>query len=165
MSQHTHSDGRHGAAGFSLLEMLAVLAILAAAAALSLPNVWRRPVEAGLRATALDMAGALRSARMEAIRRNRASAFVIDIEARQYWAEGGGPRRAIPAAISVEATLPESGRLTGGAGRYAFYPDGSAGGGAIHLTGPGGGQGRGEDAGATIAINWLTGAAEVTWGR
>ncbi|MEQ1718047.1 MAG: GspH/FimT family pseudopilin [Hyphomicrobium sp.] len=161
MRQDPHSGRRRGAAGFSLLEMLCVLAILASAAALSFPNVWRRPVEAGLRATALDMAGALRAARMEAIRHNRAAAFFIDVGARQYWVGGGGPRRAIPAALAVEATLPESGRLTDGAGRYAFYPDGSAGGGAIRLTRQGGPQG----SGATIGINWLTGAAEVSWDR
>jgi general secretion pathway protein H len=137
--------------------MIVVLAILASAAALALPNVWRRPLDAGLRATALDMAGALRSARQEAIRRNGANGFTIDLEKRQYWAEGVGRRRAIPGTLSIDATLPESGRLAQGAGRYIFYPDGSSSGGSIRLSAA--------DASATIGVNWLTGSAEVTWHR
>lgn len=151
----TTGEGATGAAGFTILELLVVLTVLAAAAALVMPNVLRRPVEPGLRATALSLAASLRAARMEAVRLNKPSHLIIDLDARRYWIEGSASRRAIAPSLAIAATLADSGRISTGAGRYAFYPDGSASGGAITLAGSAGS--------ATIAVNWLTGATEVAW--
>lgn len=142
-------------AGFSLLEMLTVLVILSCAAAVSLPSVWGRPVEPGLRAVALDMAAALRLARSRAIATNRPVRVYFDLEGRRYWLEGEARRRSVPGSLDIAATLSESGRMARGAGSYAFAADGSASGGAIELASAAGK--------ATISVDWLTGRTHVAW--
>lgn len=141
--------------GFSLLEMLVVLAILAGAAALAMPNVLGRPADGGIRGAALEIAGALKRAHAEALRTNAMRSVIVDTAARSYWLEGTSARQRIPARIGIDATMPSRLRLSPSAGRFAFYPDGSASGGSIVLS-----EGRSS---ATIGVNWLTGVARVTW--
>ena len=148
---------RSGDDGFSLLELVIVLAMVAGITALSLPNLWRRPVDVALRATALDMAAMMRATRADAVRRNSERAFLIDPAQRTYWSDANPAPRPIPASLGIDAEFSARVRVQTTSGRYAFFPDGTASGGAIVL--------REGTATATIEINGLTGNAEVQWSR
>ena len=148
---------RSGDDGFSLLELVIVLAMVAGITALSLPNLWRRPVDVALRATALDMAAMMRATRADAVRRNGERAFLIDPAQRTYWSDANPAPRPIPASLGIEADFSARARVQTTSGRYAFFADGTASGGAIVL--------REGTTTATIAINGLTGNAEVQWSR
>lgn len=150
--------GRHsGSAGFTAVELLAVLVIVALAAAIAMPNVFGARVAPPLRTAALEVADALRSARLDAIRANAARGLVLDLDARTYWTDGHRAPRPVPRDIAIEARLAQSGVLAGGQGYFRFYADGSSSGGSIRLQ-------KGSEQ-AVIALDWLTGSAEVTWQR
>jgi prepilin-type N-terminal cleavage/methylation domain-containing protein len=63
--------------GFTLLELLAVLLIAAAAIALVMPQLTGGRAPLAQRASAQELASALRNTRSEAIARNREVAFVV----------------------------------------------------------------------------------------
>lgn len=143
--------------GFTLLELVVVLAIVAAIAALSLPNLWRKPVDLALRTTALDMAAMMRATRTDAVRRNNERAFLVNPAQRTYWSDVNPAPRPIPASLGIDAQFSAREPASAGAGRYTFFADGTASGGSIVL--------REGAASATIAIDGLTGNAEVKWTR
>lgn len=146
--------------GFSLLELVIVLAIVAGITALSLPNIWRRPAGLALRTTALDMAAMMRATRADAVRRNNERAFLIDPAQRIYWSDAYPAPKPIPGILGVDTEFSARARVSlasGASGRYAFFADGTASGGKIVL--------REGAAVATIAIDNLTGNAEVRWTR
>lgn len=143
--------------GFSLLELVIVLAMVAGITALSLPNLLRQPVDLALRTTALDMAAVMRATRADAVRRNNERAFLIDPAQRTYWSDANPAPRPIPAALGIDTEFSAQARISASAGRYAFFADGTASGGKIVL--------REGAATATIAIDGLTGNAEVQWTR
>jgi general secretion pathway protein H len=143
--------------GFTLLELVIVLAMVAGIAALTLPNLWRKPVDLALRTTALDMAAMMRATRAEAVRRNNERAFLVNPAQRTYWSDASPAPRPIPASLGIDAQFSAPERTLAGSGRYAFFADGTASGGRIVL--------REGAASATIAIDGLTGNAEVRWAR
>ena len=148
---------RSGDDGFSLLELVIVLAMVAGVTALSLPNLWTRSGDLALRTTALDMAAMMRATRADAVRRNGERAFLIDPAQRTYWSDANPALRPIPASLGIEADFSAPARVQTTSGRYAFFADGTASGGAIVL--------REGTTTATIAINGLTGNTEVQWSR
>jgi len=141
--------------GFTLLELLIALALLALALTLVAPSFDRSLGGLGLRTTAYELAGHLRSARAAAQAGNVERVLTIDIASRQYWAEGVVPRRPLPRLHGIELIIPESERLGAAAGRIRFFPDGSASGGRILLI-----DGR---ATAAVSVDWLKGDVRVQW--
>lgn len=149
------SPGRD--AGFSLLELVVMLAIIAGAAALALPNIWRKPVDLTLRSVALDMAALMRATRADAVRANSQRAVNIDTQSKLYWSEPYRAPRAVPRDLLIEADTPKRFQTASEVGRFVFFADGSSSGGQIKL--------RHGASRAMITINWLTGNAEVQWQR
>lgn len=143
--------------GFTLLELVVVLAIAAGIAALSLPNVWRKPAGLALRATALDMASMMRAARSDAVRSNNERGFLVNPAQRIYWSDANTAQRPIPHSLAIDATFSALEPSSAGSGRYTFFADGTASGGKIVL--------REGNQAATIFIDGLTGNAEVQWTR
>jgi general secretion pathway protein H len=142
-------------AGFTLLEVLIVLGIVALAVAALAPLAGLGRGAADLGGTVADLSAQLRAARSAAIRSNREAEIVLDVTGRRYWGTGAAAPRALPPRIAWSLTS-DSGEQAGGTGRIRFFPDGSSTGGSIGL--------RDGGANARIAVDWLTGAINVTRG-
>ena len=138
-------------------ELVIVLAMVAGITALSLPNLWRKPVDVALRTTALDMAAMMRATRSDAVRRNKERAFLIDPAQRTYWSDVIPALRPIPSNLGINTVFSAQAGVPASSGRYAFFADGTASGGTITL--------REGHATATIVVDRLTGSAVVQWTR
>ena len=82
--------------GFTLFELLVVLAIVSLVAAFAVPQFWAAIPGVELRQTASSVASTLRSARSQAILKNRDQDFILDGAASTYGLEGG--RQSVLAA-------------------------------------------------------------------
>jgi general secretion pathway protein H len=144
------------AGGFTSLELLVVLAILALATVLVMPLGGQRNSNLSLRSAALDLAAHLRATRAAAIRGNVEKTFTFDVAARQYWVDGQEPRHRLADHLVLEIVIPSVEQIGSAAGRFRFYPDGSASGGQITL--------RQGSTAAVVAVDWLTGNAQIKEG-
>lgn len=142
-----------GARGFTLIELLAVLAILALMLVAVPPMLSRGVPGAALKAAAQDVAAGLRQARSEAITRNRAVRFRLDLESRRFAIDGLAGERALPADVELVLTTAESEADGPDAGAIRFHPDGSSTGGGVTL-----GEGARE---YRVLVDWLTGRVSV----
>jgi general secretion pathway protein H len=142
--------------GFTLLELIVALAVIGLALALIVGYraPWSRSLS--LKGTAATLASELRLARSEAISRNRAVAFVIELAGHRYRVDDGAAH-SLPHAMSVALLTVAGERLGDGAGAIRFNPDGSSTGGRITLAE--GGQW------IAIGVDWLTGRVSVADGR
>lgn len=138
----------HAAAGFTLLELLVVLSILALLAAIAVPAVTSPSDGVRLRATAEEIAAALRLARARAIAQNGELAVVIDAERRSIHSQGL-PVQRFASDIFVKLTVAKSERETSNRGAFRFFADGSSTGGDIRL------HLRGRE--LPLCVDWLTG--------
>jgi general secretion pathway protein H len=112
-----------------LLELLLVLLIAVSAISLVLPQISTVRTGVALKASARELAGALRATRSEAIARHREVPFVLDAAFKRRLAE-------VRAEVSADAAI-------------RFFPDGSSTGGKVTL-GAGG-------LSYVVQVDWLTG--------
>lgn len=138
--------------GFSLLELLVVLAVLAAATAIAVPYVAKPPAAVALQRHATELVAVLRQARTTAIAGNTEVTVAVNVEER--WIEVSQPPRRLeyPAGMSLSVTSARQ-LLQRDAARLVFGSDGSSSGGAITIAL--------EGAERTIAVDWLTGTAQL----
>jgi len=140
------------AGGFTLIELLAVLAILGVF--LALVVTYRAPTTRSLdlRASAAAVASGLRLARSEAILKNRAVTFDLDLAGHRFRAGSATPQSLSP-ALAIELLTIAGERRQGLTGDIRFHPDGSSTGGRITLA----------DGGRTIVVgvDWLTGRVNI----
>src|SRR5260221_9746531 len=143
-----------GVSGFTLIELLVVLAILGLALALIVG--YGAPVNRGLdlRASAAELVSGLRMARSEAILRNRAVTFDLDLAANQF-RSGSGPVRQLSARLAIELLTISGERRNGYTGDIRFNPDGSSTGGRISVAH------RGRT--AMVGVDWPTGPGRVPY--
>jgi general secretion pathway protein H len=144
------------ASGFTLIEMFVVLAILGFALALVIG--YRSPGGRGLdlRGSAANLAAGLRMARSEAILKNRAVSFDLDLAGHRFRA-GSGPVHQLPASLGIELLTIDDERRNGHTGTIRFNPDGSSSGGRISI----------DDGGHTmmVGVDWLTGRVSIADAR
>lgn len=143
-------------AGFTLLEMLVVLALVGLSLGLFVGA--GRPVPAGTaaQAAAIEIAGALRLARSQAILGNRPVVFTLDLAARRYGV-GTTPDRALPPAVLLGLLTASSQVVGGSTGRIRFEPDGSSTGGRVSVTGG--------SRSVMVGVDWLSGRTSVVAAR
>ncbi|MBY3136116.1 GspH/FimT family pseudopilin [Rhizobium laguerreae] len=149
------SDRHILSAGFSLLEMLVVLAILGALFAVALPQ-FRPSSSATARNLASRIADDARFARLVAIKKRSETILSIDTAARIVRSDTGREDIAIPASVSLTATVGRNADTTVSRGDIRFFADGSSSGGEIRLNRDTGKEIR-------IKINWLTGSTKVVF--
>lgn len=142
----------HHCRGFTLIEVIVTLAILGFA--LVLVTGYKPPwsTALGLRGTAAELASELRLARSEAILRNRAIAFNVDVNDHRYRIDAG-PEHRLPANLAIELLTIAGEKRSTGIGDIRFHPDGSSTGGRIALAD---GQRR-----MAVGVDWLTGRISV----
>jgi general secretion pathway protein H len=144
-------------AGFTLLELLIVLAVMALAVGLAMPLATRPAGDAALTATARKLAADMRMARASAIRDNTERTLTIDLARRRFWVDGLTGASAIAGGIAVDVVTVRAEQRSARQGRLRFFPDGSATGGTVALTGAG--------RRVTVKLDWMTGHASVTRSR
>jgi general secretion pathway protein H len=138
-----------------MIELIVVIAMLAMITALAVPSIRGSTAGLGLRVAAYALAGEMRSARASARRNNIERLVRIDVGQHEYWAEGIGRARRLPAHVGLRLAVPEMERQGPASGRIRFFPDGSSTGGSIVL--------RDSQREAEVAVDWLSGDVRVRW--
>jgi general secretion pathway protein H len=139
-------------AGFTLIEVIVTLAILGLALVLiaGYKPPWSRGL--GLRGTASELAAGLRSARAEAILRNRPVALELDVAGHRYRV-GEGAVRTLPPQITVALLTITGERQSATVSGIRFNPDGSSTGGRISIVDG--------TRGIAIGVDWLSGQVRI----
>ena len=135
--------------------MLVVLLILGLVAGLVISRGPPHSAALDLRASAGEVAEALRLTRTQAIASGQPSTFVLDLAAHSYRPGHSAPHALSPRlTLSMTTVAGEAGRQIGG---IVFEPDGSSSGGRVELA---------EGARHTqIGVDWLTGKVSIGDGR
>jgi general secretion pathway protein H len=144
--------GTRGAAGFTLIEMVVVLAVMALLAATVM--VRGIPVSPGThaRAAARAIAGALRTARGEAVMSNRGVSVTVDAVNDRYWIDGKPPQ-ILPRDLRLALLTSRDEVVADGVGQIRFDPDGGGSGGRVAIAGG--------DRTFWVGIDWLTGRVSI----
>lgn len=150
------SGNHHGTAttqaGFTLIELIVVLAIIAIAATMVVVRGAPISPASQARLAASEVAGALQSARSEALVTNRSVAFTLDTTTRRYrW--GQQPERALPADLQLALLTGQEQLVSKSAGMVRFDPDGGSSGGRVTIAGG--------DRVWMVGIDWLTGRVSI----
>ncbi len=144
---------RRTAPGFTLFELLIVLVILALALGVATPTLLSGRLGDPARAAALEVAGALRRVRAEAIRANRDHALIIDTERRGYRADWARDFAPLPAGLNLTLLTTRAEQLGPSRGAVRFFADGSSTGGGLTLSDDGSAY--------EVAVDWLTGRVRI----
>jgi general secretion pathway protein H len=145
-SQHV-SDSRHGAAGFTLLELLAAITVVGMLLAVAVPASVKFYESTQYRQSIRDTITLLASARHKAVTSGEAQDVVINPERRSV--TFGKEVNRLPKEVQLAVTSArEVNRENEGVIR--FYPEGGSSGGGIDIERPGVG-------GVSIQVDWLVG--------
>ncbi len=139
--------------GFTLLEMMVVLTLAALMLALVPPFISGRGSAVELKASARELAAALRFTRGQAITRHRETVLTLDAGRRRYTVSGRQRPRSLPKGIDITLIAARSEQIADKVASIRFFPDGSATGGQITLSG---GKQK-----YIVDINWLTGRVAI----
>ena len=150
----SHGNNRvHAPAGFTLLELLVVMAILALLLTV-VPPLVRGPMgTAELKSAVRQMAAGLRSARSQAIARNREAVFELDLEARRFRISGTQRTFQLPRRLALRLYAARSEFSNAQTGAIRFFPDGSSTGGRVTVSL--------DPRAYEVDVNWLTGRVTV----
>ena len=138
--------------GFTLVELLVVLVVIGLIMSLT-PGLMSRALP-GLQqqAAVREIAGALRQVRGRAIRDNRQTALVIDLDERTYGSGQTGTTTLDP-SYELAMVVGHTERLGDDRGRIRFFPDGTSTGGKITLSR--------DDRKYHVLVDWLTGRVSI----
>lgn len=140
--------------GFTLLELIVVLVIMVLGFSAISMNLSSGNDSTELKATARDIASALRGVKGLAQISHKETTLTIDFAENSYTVSGNDKVYEIPQTIDTTMrTSQKDLDEADGRGSIRFFPDGSSSGGSIKLT-----RGKSE---WRIDINWLTGHIEL----
>lgn len=135
--------------GFTLIELLVVFAIMALLIGLVPVAFDRMRDSAQYRDVLRSMLSDMRFARQQALVERTDISFSIDLGGRNYQVQGR-PRRFIPEALEVRATVAGQEVRGDRIAAIRFLPDGGATGGSVEVLRPSGG-------GTRLRVDWLSG--------
>lgn len=135
--------------GFTLLEMLIVIAISGLLIATVIPNFAPAISRAKLQSATRDIVSALRHCRGYAMVRGVDAVFELNTVQHKYKVPGKSKEFIISEDIDLGLFTTTSETIDESTGRIRFFPDGSATGGRVTLTGT--------NQINVIDVNWLTG--------
>jgi general secretion pathway protein H len=147
------SGHRSSQEGYTLLELLVVLAILAMVLGSATTLATRHSASLDIKAAAAALAAELREARARAISKSQDALVTLDVDGREFWADGKSQHYALDRDISMELVTAAPERLTDKIGRVRYFPDGSSTGATITLA-------LGTQR-AVISVDWLTGVSKI----
>ncbi len=150
-SEHRRAGARADA-GFTLFELIVVIAIMALM--VTIVAAHKSPVSPAVhaRAAAREIAGALRTARSEAIMSNRSVSFSVDSAGRRYWWSQRTPQ-LLSSDLNVALLTTKDQMVGDSVGHIRFDPDGGSTGGRVAIAGG--------DATWWVGIDWLSGRVSV----
>ncbi len=141
------------ARGFTLIELLVVLTVIALIATLATPMIQRAVPGVEIKTAAEGLRTELRLARSAAIRDNRETWLLIDVDAGTYQRDRAGRVRTVPPAIRLTLLTARREQIDETQGRIRFFPDGTSTGGAVRL--------RREARAYEVAIDWFDGRVSI----
>ena len=135
--------------GFTLIELVVALAVAALVLAIAVPMLSGTSARAQFRASAHEVAAALRETRSRAITSGRSAALIIDVEHGVYRGDASATPHWLPKGIHLVLTTTTQERRSEGSGAIRFFPDGSSTGGGVRLME--------DDKRYDVLVDWLTG--------
>ncbi|MBK8535956.1 MAG: GspH/FimT family pseudopilin [Candidatus Competibacteraceae bacterium] len=145
--------GRMRQRGFTLLEILVALVIGVLLVALVPPLLSGMSGATELRSAARQLAAGLRSARNEAITRQREAVLTLDLAQHRFGVSGDPREIKLPGGVALKLYTAQSELIGGATGNIRFFPDGSSTGGAITVSDP--------KRAYRVNVDWLTGAVVI----
>lgn len=139
--------------GFTLLELLVVLVIGVLLVSLAPPLLSGLSGATELRGAARQLAAGLRSARNEAVSRQREATLTLDLEHRRFGVTGDPREIALPDGLAIHLYTAQAELVDAASGGIRFFPDGSSTGGAITVSG--------SRRVYRVNVDWLTGAIAI----
>jgi len=143
---------RRADAGFTLIELIVVLALMAVMVAAVTSRGTPVSPATHARAAARELAGALRSARSEAIMSNRSVAFTLDSAGNRYW-WGRRQPQLLSSDLRVAMLTTKNQMVNDAVGNVRFDPDGGSTGGRLAIAGG--------DHTWWVGVDWLSGRVSV----
>ncbi len=141
------------ARGFTLIELLVVLTMIALLATLATPMISRVVPGIELQSAAEGLRTELRLARSAAIRDNRETWLLIDVDSGAYQRDRATRAQAVPPAIRLTLLTARREQIDETLGRIRFFPDGSSTGGTVRLLR--------ETRAFTVAVDWFDGRVSI----
>lgn len=141
------------ARGFTLFELLVVLVVIGLLFTVATPLIGRGVPSLEVRSAAREIAAGMRRARSDAIFANREVPFTLDTEEKRYAIGDDGAWHALPDHLALEVETARSEVVDEAVAGVRFYPDGSATGGRVTVSG--------KSHQYHVMLDWLTGAVTV----
>ena len=141
------------ARGFTLIELLVVLTLIALLATLATPMIQRTVPGFELQTAAEGLRTELRLARSAAIRDNRETWLLIDVDSGVYQRDHTARVQAVSPAIRLTLLTARREQIDETQGRIRFFPDGTSTGGTVRLL-------RGERV-YEVAVDWFDGRVSI----
>ncbi len=139
--------------GFTLLELLVVLVIGVLLVSLAPPLLSGLSGATELRGAARQVAAGLRSARNEAVSRQREAVFTLDLEQSRFGVTGDPREIALPDGLGIRLYTAQAEVVDAATGGIRFFPDGGSTGGSITVSGA--------KRAYRVTVDWLTGAIAI----
>ncbi len=139
--------------GFTLLELLVVLVIGVLLVSLAPPLLSGLSGASELRGAARQLAAGLRSARNEAVSRQREATLTLDLDRRRFGVTGDPREITLPEGLALRLHTAQAEVVDAATGGIRFFPDGSSTGGSITVSGA--------KRAYRVNVDWLTGAITI----
>jgi general secretion pathway protein H len=141
------------ARGFTLIELLVVLTVIALIATMATPMIQRTLPGFELKTVAEGLRTELRLARSVAIRDNRETWLLVDVDQGTYQRDRTAQDQAVPPAIQLTLLTARREQIDETQGRIRFFPDGTSTGGIVRLLR--------DERTYEVAVDWFDGRVSI----